>query len=1187
MAFPLLFLILLLGLVAHVECELSGYSAGSDNRITGDDEPHMVSWRVLQGIIEPFEESKKSEIPPWKLMKEAADHKAANLAIQQALSSYSQLLRHRDMFGDMPIEERYDVFVSIAKLLKRMGFHQRAELLLYEAMSYTTNPYEAHFQLGLLALDKEDMHEAKQHLKNCLFYREGDVLILTHLAVVLIGEGRIYEAKFFVSRLLSALEIRTQKLLSLLGHQEFPKNLTSPVDQSSLVRWLEDLIVRCLHGELRVTPSGTFDMIRMFSNLYTLLSESPHGQSSKQGPLAGRFMFDLGMSLYEGGKPAIGLHMMKLGQKSADLFAEGEISIAVINMRLGLENPLVPSSLGDVVEGYLNVSAYLESAPTLLREGEKIDIENSLDLYWPVPVLGWSGLPHNSMVSQLLERFSNIPVRSDSFGLYFLNYEKRLNLEKLEKRMIYMSMKAKATESASTDISALDSSTSEFDSISDLYFDDDDDDLLDSGKSDIILDTTSNVISSKFMEKSRKDLGEDFASNLIEVVNGDGERHTLRTKKRRRKKESKVIPPIEVGILGGHMNSHPVGQMVLSRILGFLGGRTYGPGVGSRSGHSGPLNSKAYRLTLLALPLVPDMITRKIAGGLSAGNIVNLPLDKELAWQVIESLRLDIILIPDWQPFPDQQGLLLASARMAPIQACFFVRGTGCSFSKSENIDYYLLPAEVEAAYDSEWKSGRMTANRAMVGHSSNENSNEKYAGPQRIFIEDWPLLTPQVILRAAEIINTTSASRQTFRNGGGQGGERSREPELGPLHSGAGFSLSNDRISSSKYNNQYNFVPSEIEGQVIFEDQPVAILPIHPSQVHPLMDTVLFKILQACPSLHLVLVVPEGYFNYASTAPQPDSDTYGKTKNSKGQIKTDGNEKVHKLAWARKLVRRLWARGGSLYHRIRLLPSPLSDKRMIQLFRQADMVLDTFPIGISSHYLSLSLGAGTPVITMRSGVLLNTPESELRMLRQKLVRAAHLRQNFTDEYNLKIIEKQLAYILNNDVPWQPTISTVAGFYKRSNPILGLENALVANDTAHYFRIAAEIALNREEGYRLRVNLLEAVDETPGVGFSLSNMDAGYSTNGGGCGIHDAACTAGLWDFVGRIGGPWALRREQFLQKEKENKPRPPKNNDMRNNDENSVESSTRKRDANIGIRRRGQRFHDNDDDGEGHGPIE
>ena len=35
----------------------------------------------------------------------------------------------------------------MAKLLKTMGFHQRAELLLYEAMSYSTSPYEAHVQV--------------------------------------------------------------------------------------------------------------------------------------------------------------------------------------------------------------------------------------------------------------------------------------------------------------------------------------------------------------------------------------------------------------------------------------------------------------------------------------------------------------------------------------------------------------------------------------------------------------------------------------------------------------------------------------------------------------------------------------------------------------------------------------------------------------------------------------------------------------------------------------------------------------------------------------------------------------------------------------------------------------------------------------------------------------------------------
>jgi tetratricopeptide (TPR) repeat protein len=94
----------------------------------------------------------------------------------------------------------------MSKLLKMMGFHQRAELLLYEAISYTTDPHEAHLQLGLLFLDKEDLETAKLHLKNCLFFKEKDVLILVHLGVILICEGRVHEAKFFLSRILQSLE---------------------------------------------------------------------------------------------------------------------------------------------------------------------------------------------------------------------------------------------------------------------------------------------------------------------------------------------------------------------------------------------------------------------------------------------------------------------------------------------------------------------------------------------------------------------------------------------------------------------------------------------------------------------------------------------------------------------------------------------------------------------------------------------------------------------------------------------------------------------------------------------------------------------------------------------------------------------------------------------------------------------
>jgi hypothetical protein len=168
-------------------------------------------------------------------MKTAADQKAANKMIQQALTEYGQLLKHPYMFGEMPMEERYDVFLSMSKLLKLMGFHQKAELLLYEAMSYTQHPFEAHLQLGLLFLDKEDLDKAKMHLKNCLFYRESEIVILIHMAVILIAEGKIHESKFYVSRILSGLELRIRKVSFLFTDRkkaavgETPQNLVASI----------------------------------------------------------------------------------------------------------------------------------------------------------------------------------------------------------------------------------------------------------------------------------------------------------------------------------------------------------------------------------------------------------------------------------------------------------------------------------------------------------------------------------------------------------------------------------------------------------------------------------------------------------------------------------------------------------------------------------------------------------------------------------------------------------------------------------------------------------------------------------------------------------------------------------------------------------------------------------------------
>ena len=54
------------------------YVGGRGDRIRGSDEPQLVSYRVLEGVTEPFEALRPDgDIPTWKLMKAAADNKAA------------------------------------------------------------------------------------------------------------------------------------------------------------------------------------------------------------------------------------------------------------------------------------------------------------------------------------------------------------------------------------------------------------------------------------------------------------------------------------------------------------------------------------------------------------------------------------------------------------------------------------------------------------------------------------------------------------------------------------------------------------------------------------------------------------------------------------------------------------------------------------------------------------------------------------------------------------------------------------------------------------------------------------------------------------------------------------------------------------------------------------------------------
>jgi hypothetical protein len=74
----------------------------------------------------------------------------------------------------------------------------------------------------------------------------------------------------------------------------------------------------------------------MFSNLYNWLVE---------GEMSGRFLFDLGQSLHEGGRPRIGRMMMQRGFETSDPEAEGAVSMEVVKMRLALDYPVIPDSI--------------------------------------------------------------------------------------------------------------------------------------------------------------------------------------------------------------------------------------------------------------------------------------------------------------------------------------------------------------------------------------------------------------------------------------------------------------------------------------------------------------------------------------------------------------------------------------------------------------------------------------------------------------------------------------------------------------------------------------------------------------------------------------------------------------------------------------------------------------------------
>ena len=551
-------------------------------------------------------------------MKDLADKKASELSYRHALNEYGSLIRHPTNFGQMPNEEKYDTFISMSRLLKDMGFYQKAELLLYEAMSYSNEPYEAHYLLGLLFLDKEDIEKSKMHLKNCLFYKESDTVILIYLSTILFTEGKTHEAKFYVSRILKSLESKMMKLTSLLGGVAGTSVVTpEEMNHMEFIMGLEDLIVKVFHAEFIYIPSATTELFRFYHSFYQYLTRDD---------LKGRFVFDLGQSLYEHGKSVVGKQMMLRGWETRS-DNEGVVSETVVRLRTHLDHPVVPSSVFQVMESYLNMTEYLNSI-SKIPLNKKVGLENAMDVFWPVPLLPWSGLPMATVKQSIMSaHFNDIPVLQHP--------EKQLWLK-----------------------NGLD-------------------------------------VSSCYIERT------DVKPSLHHFKKQNKKRQSRKAKEEQKRKKKKQMPneplKVELGVLGGHFNSHAIGQVTLTRVLQKLN-RLQTP---NRFGY--------FSITLLALPLIPDQgmsihtgfavsliynmhallhttmslllviiiiiifiiyslttVTTEIARFVH--QVINLPADVNAALARLEKLELDVLLFPDWQPFPDQQSIFFQSIRIAPVQ---------------------------------------------------------------------------------------------------------------------------------------------------------------------------------------------------------------------------------------------------------------------------------------------------------------------------------------------------------------------------------------------------------------------------------------------------------------------------------------------------------------------------------------
>ena len=205
-------------------------------------------------------------------------------------------------------------------------------------------------------------------------------------------------------------------------------------------------------------------------------------------------------------------------------------------------------------------------------------------------------------------------------------------------------------------------------------------------------------------------------------------------------------------------------------------------------------------------------------------------------------------------------------------------------------------------------------------------------------------------------------------------------------------------------------------------------------------MDDIIFRIMHSCPLLQIVIAISDSFFSHSSIP-------------------------LHRMNWGRKLVRRLWTKGGTLHQRIRLLPFPIDDLRMLQLVRSVDILLDPFPIGSSLHVNALALSVGTPIVTFKSGCVISPSKSDLNELETYLHNPNSKKYYSTLLFQSMINSSQdSGHFTVQKIPFLPTISPLAGYFQR----IQMEMYLVANNTNEYFTIASKILNDREYAYNIR-----------------------------------------------------------------------------------------------------------------------